>query len=147
MYKSVSAELRRLPSPPSTNPAGEMLNLINQMTLKVKYYTDGSQAHERLCQSLRAEWYTFRSKIQATAPSFSPFAEHDFEDFVPGPHDAEKMVKLIPTQENGPIKPVSRDTSDKGKAKSEPLLYDLDFVKLHIDKSVVCSFQGTEDDG
>jgi len=67
-------DLSRLPSPPSSEPVGEILRLIGSFARSIEYLVEGTPDDNGLIQSLREPRRSFKKAIRQTAPDFRPLA-------------------------------------------------------------------------
>ncbi len=67
-------DLSRLPSPASSEPVGEILQLIDSFARSIDYLVDGTSDDDGLIQSLREPRKSFKKAIRQTAPDFRPLA-------------------------------------------------------------------------
>ncbi|KAI9452814.1 P-loop containing nucleoside triphosphate hydrolase protein [Russula earlei] len=65
-------EISRLPSPPSSEPVGEMLRLIGLFVRSIEHLVDGTPDDDGLIQALRGPRVDFKKAICQTAPDFRP---------------------------------------------------------------------------
>jgi hypothetical protein len=72
LLEQASHDLSRLPSPPSSEPVGEMLRLIGAFVRSVERLVDGTPDEDGLIQALRGTRIEFKRAIRQTAPDFRP---------------------------------------------------------------------------
>ncbi|KAI9452815.1 P-loop containing nucleoside triphosphate hydrolase protein [Russula earlei] len=65
-------EISRLPSPPSSEPVGEMLRLIGLFVRSIERLVEGTPDDDGLIQALREPRVDFKKAICQTAPDFRP---------------------------------------------------------------------------
>lgn len=91
-YRQVTELLDNLPSPPSENPAAELVRLITTFTAEVENVIQGRESHEYLLQKCRPAYRAFKMDIRSTAPRMRPYlsamdddhsATFDVEDDTP----------------------------------------------------------------
>ncbi|KAI0295243.1 P-loop containing nucleoside triphosphate hydrolase protein [Russula brevipes] len=66
-------ELAQLPSPPSSEPVGEMLQLIGSFVRSIECLVDGTLDEDDLMHVLRGARRDFKKAIHRTKPHFQPF--------------------------------------------------------------------------
>jgi hypothetical protein len=74
LLERTTHDLSRLPSPPSSEPVGEMLRLIGSFARSVEYLVEGTPDDDGLIQALREPRKSFKKAIRLTAPDFRPLA-------------------------------------------------------------------------
>ncbi|KAH9965473.1 P-loop containing nucleoside triphosphate hydrolase protein [Russula dissimulans] len=67
-----TSEISRLPSPPSSEPVGEMLRLIGLFVRSLERLVEGTPDEDGLIQALRGPQTDFKRAIRQTAPDFRP---------------------------------------------------------------------------
>jgi len=65
-------EISRLPSPPSSEPVGEMLRLIGLFVRSLERLVEGTPDEDGLLQALRGPQMDFKKAIRHSAPDFRP---------------------------------------------------------------------------
>lgn len=73
LLERTAHELSRLPNPPSSEPVGEMLRLINSFVRSIEHLVDGVPDENGLIQTLRGPQMDFKKTIRGTAPDLRPF--------------------------------------------------------------------------
>lgn len=74
LLERTTHDLSRLPSPPSSEPVGEMLRLIGAFARAIEYLVEGTPDDDGLIQALREPRKSFKKAIRQTAPDFRPLA-------------------------------------------------------------------------
>jgi hypothetical protein len=74
LLERTTHDLSRLPSPPSSEPVGEMLRLIGSFARSIEYLVEGTPDDDGLIQALREPRKSFKKAIRQTAPDFRPLA-------------------------------------------------------------------------
>ena len=81
--------MSRLPPPPTSDPRGEILNLLYAFTQDLSQHIKGvpdgfgSSSRPGLIQAMRPEQETFKRAIRATAPYFWPFDKSTATHLIP----------------------------------------------------------------
>ncbi|VDC05683.1 unnamed protein product [Peniophora sp. CBMAI 1063] len=87
LLETTESSIDTLPSPPSSEPVAEILQLVGKFTQAVERQTQGIPSEDGLLQSLRPAQVTFQHAIRITAPDFRPFDK-------PGPNDVAPTVPI-----------------------------------------------------
>jgi len=74
LLERTTHDLSRLPSPPSSEPVGEILRLIGSFARSIEYVVEGTPDDDGLIQALREPRKSFKKAIRQTAPDFRPLA-------------------------------------------------------------------------
>jgi hypothetical protein len=69
-------DLAALPPPPSSQPFAELLKLLTGFCEEVVQSIEGMKGHEKLMQSCRGIYESFKGEIAATHPKFIPFTRN-----------------------------------------------------------------------
>jgi len=72
LLERTTHELSRLPNPPSSEPVGDMMRLINTFVRSIERLVDGVPDEDGLIQALRGPHTEFKKAIRKTAPDFRP---------------------------------------------------------------------------
>ena len=79
MLQESENQLEELPQPPSGNPLGEVLKLIDAFKKDLSERVEGTPGADGLLQKLHRHTAKFRRRIYASAPCFVPW-ENDDDD-------------------------------------------------------------------
>ena len=87
LLERTTDELSRLPNPPSSEPVGEMMRLVNSFVRSIERLVDGVPDEDGLVQSLRGPQTEFKKAIRKTAPDFRPLTRPTSSDIptIPSP--------------------------------------------------------------
>lgn len=66
-------KLRALPTAPSTDPIGEVLQLLRNFVRDLDHRVEGTPEEDGLLQTIRPHQEAFRVAIRGTAPNFVPW--------------------------------------------------------------------------
>lgn len=99
-------DLLRLPPPPVSEPAAEVLLRTSAFcrTFSAAVLGD-SDDHKSLAQKNRQHYLQFKAEIRSTGPDFRPFAEHSKyqNPRIVNNESRDKGVSAVNTVENGPL--------------------------------------------
>jgi hypothetical protein len=73
LLRNTEDSIRKLPKPPSSDPFGEVLNLIGNFSRDLSRHLEGTPEKGGLLQTIRPAQLRFRRTIRATAPIFRPY--------------------------------------------------------------------------
>lgn len=73
LLETTEFSIDKLPSPPSSEPVTEILQLVGKFTQAVERQTQGIASENGLLQILRPSQVAFQRAIRITAPDFRPF--------------------------------------------------------------------------
>lgn len=74
LLERTTHDLSRLPSPPSSEPVGEILRLIGSFARSIEHLVEGTPDDDGLIQALREPRKSFKKTIRQTAPDFRPLS-------------------------------------------------------------------------
>lgn len=70
-------EMRTLPKAPSTDPVGEVWNVVGQFSSHLSRRLEGTPDEDGILQTIRPHQQAFKRAVRATAPLFIPWGEDD----------------------------------------------------------------------
>ncbi|KAI0262179.1 P-loop containing nucleoside triphosphate hydrolase protein [Gloeopeniophorella convolvens] len=106
LLDETSDKISRLPSPPSSEPMGEILKLIGTFVRAIERLIDGTPDEDGLMQALRSPRDEFRRAIRRSAPDFRPLERnHSPSPCPPLPFlsNEEEGEEFQPSDDSGAI--------------------------------------------
>jgi hypothetical protein len=80
LLERTTHELSRLPNPPSSEPVGEMMRILNTFIRSIERLVDGVPDEDGLIQALREPQTEFKKAIRKTAPDFRPLTSSEMPE-------------------------------------------------------------------
>ena len=120
LLERTTHDLSRLPSPPSSEPVGEILRLIGSFARSIEYLVEGTPDDDGLIQALREPRKSFKKAIRQTAPDFRPLAR---------PKKTEKSMNKEPTILPAPIFLKDEEEDWEDQTSSGDAIYIEDVMK------------------
>ncbi|KAG2121234.1 P-loop containing nucleoside triphosphate hydrolase protein [Suillus clintonianus] len=116
ILRQTQDEMRKLPKAPSSDPVGEVWNVVGEFTTQLARRLEGTPDEGGILQTIRPHQQAFKRAIRATAPHFIPWARGDARelpeaDFLANEEDdSQEPVAVVPAM----LKPrVSTPRSEK----------------------------------
>ncbi|KAH8091801.1 P-loop containing nucleoside triphosphate hydrolase protein [Cristinia sonorae] len=119
----VNEDIDKLPSPPSDQPASELLRLVTAFSGDVERLVRGTDNFEYLLQKCRPAYRTFKHHVRSTCPDLRPFSDASVE-----PHDDTAAQQQFDAG-------VGLEPMSEGWSPFAAPMY-LNDVRVHIDQSL-----------
>ncbi|KAL4066184.1 P-loop containing nucleoside triphosphate hydrolase protein [Scleroderma citrinum] len=76
VLQQTEKELAELPQPPSSNPLGEVLRILDNFKKELSEHVEGTPDRDGILQNMRPHTTKFRRRIRTTAPNFVPWESY-----------------------------------------------------------------------
>lgn len=80
ILRKTQDEMRKLPKAPSTDPVGEVWNVVGQFSSQLSRRLEGTPDKDGILQSIRPHQQAFKRAVRATAPRFIPWGKNDVRE-------------------------------------------------------------------
>ncbi|KAG2158748.1 P-loop containing nucleoside triphosphate hydrolase protein [Suillus bovinus] len=77
ILRKTQDEMRQLPKAPSTDPVGEVWNIIGQFSKQLFQRLEGTPDKDGILQTIRPHQQAFKRAVRSTAPQFVPWGKGD----------------------------------------------------------------------
>lgn len=77
ILRKTQDEMRKLPKAPSTDPVGEVWNVVGQFSSQLSRRLEGTPDKDGILQTIRPHQQAFKRAVRATAPHFIPWGKGD----------------------------------------------------------------------
>ncbi|KAG1734532.1 P-loop containing nucleoside triphosphate hydrolase protein [Suillus lakei] len=97
ILRKTQDEMRKLPKAPSTDPVGEVWNVVCQFSSQLSRRLEGTPDEDGILQTIRPHQQDFKRAIRATAPNFIPWGRNDTRELPTPNFLANEEDELEPT--------------------------------------------------